>query len=207
MLFEEDIRYPEKGDKLFVDSGDKDEIAWLYKTFQEFGGYAACYQAGAVSLIDAALNEKDKRDYHIYPAVFLIRHYIELRLKEFLQSLKYCSDQVKDFPTHHNIQNLWGEFKKAYAAIGEDITDNRFKVIDEIIKEFSNVDPISMAFRYPIDKNGDKIQKLEYVNLANLRESFIRLGFVFDGISMQLAHYVELTEDMMGEVYEHYWEH
>lgn len=206
MLFEENIRYPVKGDKLFIDKGNKDEIAWLNKSFQQLGSYADCYQAGAISLIDDALQKIEKRDYHIYPAVFLIRHYIELRLKEFIQSIKYCSNQDRDFPKHHNIQNLWSDFKQGYATIGEDINDARFKVIDGLIKELNSIDPISMSFRYPEDKNGEKTQKLEYVNLSNLRESFIRLCFVFDGISMQLSHYVDLTDGMMQEVYQHYWE-
>ena len=49
------------------------------------------------------------------------------------------------------------------------------------------------------------MQKLEYVNLNNLRETFIRVCFVFDGVAMQITHYVEMTEDMMRDVYENYW--
>ena len=62
-----------------------------------------------------------------------------------------------------------------------------------------------MSFRYPVDKQGENIQKLEYVNLTNLRETFVRVCFVFDGVAMQIAHYTEMTEDMMRDVYENYW--
>jgi len=201
----ETIRYPEDGDKFFIEGGDKNEIAWLHKTFQDFGCYADSYQTGAINLIDSAISNKDLRDYHVYPAVFLIRHYLELRLKELIQGLNYCIDQSKEFPKHHDISKLWNDFKKAYLEIGENIDDARFKAIDELITEMTSIDPISMAFRYPIDKTGQKTQKLKYVNLTNLREIFIRVCFVFDGVASQIADYVDITEDMMQDVYQNYW--
>jgi hypothetical protein len=204
-ILNENIRFPNKGDKFFIEEGHPDEISCLHKTFQDFGSYADSYQTGALNLIDDALENKVLRDYHIYPIVFLIRHYLELRLKELIQGLYYCKEHNRDFPTHHDIKTLWGEFKKAYASIGENEKNESFKVIDELINEMYNVDPISMAFRYPIDKAGTKIQKLEYVNLKNIKEVFIRVCFVFDGVAMQIDHYTEITEDMMRDVYENYW--
>ncbi len=188
-----------------MDKGHLDELSCLHKTFQDFGSYADSYQKGALNLIDAALSNKKLKDYHIYPIVFLIRHYLELRLKELIQGLNYCNEQNKNFPSHHNIKLLWSEFKKAYSSVGENTNNESFKIIDELIDEICNVDPISMAFRYPMDKTGTKIQKLEFINLTNLKEVFIRICFVFDGIAIQISQCVEITEDMMREVYENYW--
>ena len=70
----------------------------------------------------------------------------------------------------------------------------------------SSVDPISMSFRYPVDKTGQKTQKLKCVNLNNLREIFIRVCFVLDGVAMQISHFTEITEDMMRDVYQNYWQ-
>jgi hypothetical protein len=58
-----------------------------------------------------------------------------------------------------------------------------------------------MSFRYPVDKDGNKIQKLKTINLTVLRETFVRVSYMFDGIGMQLAHYVDITEGLMGEMY------
>lgn len=200
-ILKEEIRYPEKGDKFFVEKGDKDEIAWLHKAFQEFGGYADSYQTAALNLIDSALEEKEFRDYHIYPIVFLIRHYLELRLKELIIGINYCKDQNKQFTKTHDIQHLWSEFKKSYSDLGENINDNRFKVIDNLIKEMSSVDPMSEKFRYPDNSK----HKFNYLNLNNLKETFIRVCFLFDGIAMQIAHYVEITEDLVRNVYQNYY--
>ena len=204
-ILEEEIRYPEKGDKFFIEDGNPDEIAMLHKNFQDFGGYGDSYQNGAINLIDSALKNKDYRDYNIYPAVFLIRHYLELRLKELILGINYINNLSKEYPKNHDIQMLWIEFKKTYALLGEDISDSRFQVIDELIKEMISIDPVSMSFRYPVDKNGVKTQKLKSVNLANLRETFIRVCFVFDGISMQIAEYVDITEDMLKDIYQSYF--
>ena len=199
-ILEEEIRYPEKGDKFFIEEGDKGEIAWLHKAFQEFGGYADSYQTAAINLIDSALEEKEFRDYHVYPIVFLIRHYLELRLKELIIGIDYCENQTKQFPQTHDIQHLWSKFKKYYSDLGEDINDQRFRVVDDLIKEMSNVDPMSMKFRYPDNSN----HEFNYLNLSNLRENFIRVCFLFDGIAMQIAHYVEMTEDLVQNVYQNY---
>ncbi len=204
-ILNENIRYPIKGDRFFMDNGHSDELSCLHKTFQDFGSYAYSYQTGALNLIDDALSNKKLKDHLIYPIVFLTRHYLELRLKELIQGLNFCNEQNKIFPSHHNLKQLWSEFKKAYSSLGENTNNENFKIIDELIDEISNVDPISIVFRYPVDKTGVKIQKLESINLTNLKEVFIRLCFVFDGIAMQISQYVEITEDMMREVYENYW--
>lgn len=206
IILDENVRYPSKGDKFFIEKGIPEEISWLNKSFQGFGNYADCYQTGALNLIDMALSDKMLRDYHIYPIVFLIRHYLELRLKELNQGLNYCLKQNREFPKHHNIQNLWGEFKKSYSKIGENPKDDVFQVLDELIKEMSFFDPISMAFRYPVDKEGKKTQKLEYINLTNLKEIFIRVSFVLDGVADLISNNVEITEQLVQDVYGNYYD-
>jgi hypothetical protein len=201
ILLEDPIRYPDNGRDFFHDKGSNDELAWLQKLFQEFGSYASGYQLGAIKLLDHALDEPRQRDFLVYPIVFLIRLYIELRLKELIQGLNYCQQQTKDFPSGHNILNLWNDFKIKYQAVGESIADDSFKAMDSIIYELGNTETISMSFRYPVDKDGNKIQKLETVNLTELRKTFIRVSYMFDGISMQIDHYVDITEGLMGEMY------
>ena len=204
-IFKEENRYPEKGDKLFMEEGSSNEIAWLHKAFQEFGAYADSYQAGAMNLIDIALKKSETKDFLVYPTIFLIRHYFELRLKELVQGLNFCITQKKEFPAHHDLQTLWSDFKKLYKKIREEDTKNRFPIIDDLIKEICSVDPKSMSFRYPVDKEGIGTQKLEYVNLSNLRKIFVRVCFVFDDIALQISHYAEMTNDMLSDLYSDYY--
>ncbi|HEX6983003.1 MAG TPA: hypothetical protein VF181_09600 [Balneolaceae bacterium] len=199
-IFEEEIRYPEKGDKFFIESGDEDDIAWLHQVFQNFGGYADSYQASALSLIDTALEEQEFKDLHVYPIIFLIRHYLELRLKELIIGLSYCKSQNRHFPKTHDIQHLWSKFKQSYSEIGENTNDKRFKSVDKLIKEMSKVDPNSMTFRYPDGSD----HKYNHINLNNLKETFIKVSFLFDGVAIQIAHYVDITADLVQSVYENF---
>src|SRR5690606_36486534 len=170
----------------------------------QFGSYADSYQTGALVLIGSALSKIELRDYIVYPAIFLIRHYLELRLKELIQGLNYCQKQSRDFTKGHNIEFLWATFKTAYASIEDNPNDEKLKVVDRLIKEMVRADPTSAAFRYPLDQNGANTQKLEYVNLRNLRETFVRVSFFFDGVALQVAHYAEMTEVMVHDIYENY---
>tara|TARA_R110002072_G_scaffold125944_3_gene262499 strand:+ start:29704 stop:30327 length:624 start_codon:yes stop_codon:yes gene_type:complete len=205
-ILDEDPRYPEAGDKFFIEEGKADEIAWLNKSFQQFGNYADSYQTAALNLLNLALKDKLLRDLHLYPAVFLIRHYIELRLKELIQGLNFLLEDSQDFPTHHKLMNLYGDFKALYIKIGESPTSKDFQALDELIKELSFFDSTSMAFRYPIDKDGEKTQKLEYINLINLKETFIRVSFLFDGVAALIADRVEMKEDFIQDIYSNYFE-
>lgn len=202
-ILKETTRYPERGDKFFIEDGNPEEIAWLKKAFQRFGDYADAYQNGAICLLDSALENQDFRDFDVYPAIFLIRHYIELRIKEFIQGINYCLHQKNLLVENsHDINRLWSEFKKLYSEIGESSNDPRIKFTDELINEIMKFDPNSMSFRYPVDAKGRKSQKLEYINLTNLRESFIRICFVFDGISFLIEQRVDFTEEMLQSMYE-----
>jgi len=203
-ILDEEPRYPEGGDKFFVEEGDPKEISWVNKSFQEFGNYADSYQTGALNLLDLALKEDILRDLHLYPAVFLIRHYLELRLKELIQGLNYLLKDTRDFPGHHKLMNLYGDFKAAYQKFGQNPADERFQALDVLISEISHFDESSMTFRYPVDKGGVKTQKLEYVNLSNLRETFIRVCFIFDGVASLIADNVEMKEEFINDIYTNY---
>lgn len=207
ILLDEEIRYPEENSKLFKEDGTFEELANIRDLMQEFGSYADGYQTGAIKLIDLALNTPTvgERDIMIYPIVFLMRHYCELRLKELCQALNYCHSQDNGFPTGHNLQYLWNLFKGKYRQIGEDTSTSEFQNIENIMLELHAFDPMSMSFRYPVDREGNSTQTLTTINLVNLRDTFIRVSFMFDGLSMQLAHYIDITNEIISNRYEDYF--
>lgn len=87
-----------------------------------------------------------------------------------------------------------------YVEIGEDINDD-FTNAERIIKEFAIVDPAPMAFRYPVDKQGNDSISMTLINLRNFAEVMERLHNFLSALSWQLAHYVDLTQDMYSEFY------
>ena len=48
--------------------------------------YAMGYKIATETLVDKVLSEQTNQDHLIYPIVFLYRHYIELRLKEIIDT-------------------------------------------------------------------------------------------------------------------------
>ena len=56
----------------------------------------------------------------VYPAVFLYRHYIELRLKEIVQGGNWLVGKPPEFPKHHNINDLWRKCRDNLEKVDED---------------------------------------------------------------------------------------
>jgi hypothetical protein len=191
----EEINLPQSGEKFIIETGSTEEIAWLHKSFQNLGMYADAYKTAAITVLDAALIEPNLRDYNIYPATFLIRHYLELRLKEFIQSINFLNNVGTEFPKHHRLNDLWDTFINDYNVLKESENDETFVVIYDLINEISHIDPNSQVSRFSEDKNGNSLQKFQFVNLKNLKNSFIKISDTFDGISMQLESFVELKRE------------
>lgn len=192
-LIMEEINLPQSGDKFFIETGENDEIAWLHKSLQTMGWYAEGYKTAAISAIDATFNDRSLRDCNIYPAIYLIRHYLELRLKECIQNMNTLNNAQVKAPFHHRLKELWDIFNKDYSQLEESKESaDGLALMQILIIEIDAADPESLAFRYSEDKNGNLLQKLQYVNLQNLKNTFIKISNAFDGISMQLEHWVEL---------------
>jgi hypothetical protein len=191
-------------DKLFIQTGET--LAWMNRSFQELGNYADCYQHSALALIDIALSEERYRDYKIYPIVFLIRHYFELRLKELIKGVNYLEKQTEEFPTHHKLNSLWQNFRSKYSAVVEKL-DSKDEVIismTNLIAEISILDPDSMSFRYPTDLDGNIFEKPDYIELNNLKTVFIRSCRVLDSMAIQISMHSETVRDMLQEAYSYY---
>lgn len=106
----------------------------------------------------------------VFPIIFTYRHYLELRLKSIFTGLNYfitetplmeCDEPIKRMiMERHDIQRIWGEILKLkeqlklvdQAAIFDKSLD--LQKADLAIKEFSQADRNSLAFRYSTDRSG-----------------------------------------------------
>jgi hypothetical protein len=202
----EAINYPENGNTLFIEEGNVYNRAWVDKSGSTFGSYADSYYHATMELLERILGNgevprsQSKMDYLCVPIVFLARHHLELRLKEINQALNFCLDHHNEFPKGHKLDVLWREFKGKYQAFsGEDINNEEMIAAERIIIELNDFDPNSMTFRYPVDKSGYRIQRLEYFNITNFKDVFSRVYNLLDGISMYLSHASDITSDMISE--------
>ncbi len=166
--------------------------------------YAAGYKKAGDLLVEHGIAHGEQHIL-VYPAVFLYRQYIELQLKEiirngnwFLDISQHCS---VGFPTHHNIAELWRECRnilknideEEYQKLGEDERDkykNDLDAIEQGINEFSEWDPNSQAFRYPIDKDDNpsvSVDQLHTITFRNLRDLVDRISSLLEGISVGIS--------------------
>lgn len=200
------LNFPTVKDQLFRnDQDDWTNNAVLNYFAGKFPAYADGYKAGAQALIRQCTLEDGINDILIYPIVFLYRQFIELRLKDIIKSLFFCNGKQTGLHKTHKIDLLWDQFKTEYQALGESIDDEVFSNAERLILEFVNVDPISMAFRYPIDNEGNQSLSLDHINIRNFGEVMDRLANFLDALSDQISHYSDLASDMYRDLSDEYW--
>jgi len=191
------VSFPAVTDKLFAhDFPDWRNNAVQNYMLDKFSFYADGYKHSAEILVRECIADRTLNDIVVFPIVFLYRQYIELRLKEIIINLLYCTNGSKDFPTHHRIDELWKDFIRLYDSLGEDTSDKYLQNAACVIKELSAADPVSMAFRYPVDKKGNDLLDLTHINIRNFGEVMERLANLLDAISDQVADYKVLANEI-----------
>lgn len=194
--------FPKADDKLFShDLPDWTNNAVLNYNFKQFPPYADGYRMAAEALIAECTQRDGTNDILIYPIVFNFRQYIELRLKEIIIGLNYCNGSHDHFPKTHRIDILWEHFKKLYNEYKEHKNTEDFMNAENVINQFFEVDPQSMAFRYPVDKEGNPSLSITHINIRNFGEVMTRLANFLDALSDQTAHYRDIASDMYREYY------
>lgn len=179
----------EKGDILFRNDEKRTrrdiENGYGYRNFRQthFFGYAIAYKAGADRLVEA-LAEDDYWQFDlVLPIVFLYRHYLELALKHLIQEGKKALGQpVDNVPTGHNILRLWDQFKPILAQTQTALRQEEQSAVETCIKELSDIDEKSEAFRYPVSKEGEPLLKnnvllagLRYIDLQHFAENMKKI--------------------------------
>jgi hypothetical protein len=170
------FRYPEKGDALFRPSA-----AWMGDATLAADGYSRLalmtdgYKKGADRLVTEATEERALRDFLVYPIVFCYRHFVELSLKHILATYGRDVSVEADWTTH-KLMPLWERVSSVLDGYGVPKDEAR-DVVESCIREFSKVDELSTAFRYPADRKGVVVPlAIDRMDLEQLRD-------VMDGIS------------------------
>lgn len=195
---EREFPWPQKGDRLFIG----DDSDWWHNACLDYfpsgwGIYSSGYKLGADLLVQHVLNTREDQDLVIYPIVFLYRQFIELRLKELIKNGSALIDDSKGIPMHHNILNLWTDCRKILEEVWPDGNTEDLDSVEDCIKEFAKIDPKSMAFRYPIEKDGTSSlpKELRHINIRNLGQVMQRLGSLLDGCDTGISEMLSWKEE------------
>lgn len=165
--------------------------------------YIKGYKEAADSLVKKVIQTKGKQDSLVYPICFLYRQYIELRLKEIIRTGRELLDEGGSFPQHHKIKTLWPTAKKIMIEVYKDEGDPPdLSFVEHIIMEFSNLDPESFAFRYPLDKLGkNPLKEIYHINLRHLSYCINKFGEVIEAASAGMSVYLDFKREMEAEAY------
>jgi len=175
----------------------------------DFGAFAKGYSSAANTLAEQLIKKVNFPDYQAYPVVFLYRHSFELNLKNViywsarLLAFKGVEDIGERLYNTHNLIKLAANAERILLKAFPDDPDLHEFVQDVVstAKEFSDIDPDSYSYRYPISTRGDYSTRLgQSVNLSSLSDHMDSLLENLDAINFGL----NLETDIEQEVYEAY---
>ena len=160
----------------------KADNKWLY--------YGEGYRE-AIRLIEHHILEIDRtnQDFLIYPYCFLIRHYIEIRLKEIIdEGSKTLNEPIDPAIIGHDLFKLWEHSQAILAKIWDYKLFNCPPRVSHFISELHSIDLKSDNFRYPIAKAGrSTLENVKEINFKILSEAFHDVRQFLDGVTDVLA--------------------
>ena len=158
--------------------------------------YAEGYKRGADQLVEYLLREGRDQDMLVYPIVFLYRQYLELRLKQIIQEGGRLIGKNGVFPQTHDLEQIWILAKRTIETVyKEDPEPADLMGIEQVIKDFAEVDRSSYSYRYPTDKSGNNsIGDRRHINLFSLSEGLKEASGLLDGAVAGIAEYRNNTE-------------
>jgi hypothetical protein len=128
--------------------------------FKVFGLYPEGYYNAAKILIQGVVTNALMDTFEGVPALFLFRHYLELRLKLIMFHSRWLKDrhstasdeEIRAVKNQHSLKVLWDEAKAVCRTKIEAGYWNCLDIsfIDECVKAFEEVDSNGETFRYPV---------------------------------------------------------
>lgn len=188
---------PGPADQLFSTQEDWWNNACLNWSHSDWSLYADGYKEAADALVDRVEKRSGGQDTLVYPILFLYRQYFELQLKLCIRTVRRLLDQGHDFPKGHRLEKLWEDL---HGLLRRAFPDEPIGELDEtgrLVCEFAKVDPLSTAFRYPIDNDGNpSLPGIQYINLRNVRDVVAKMAVLLDGTYTMAFEQLQFKLDM-----------
>lgn len=180
-----------------------------------WSNYTIEYQEAVNLLLDNMI-KTGKRNFMVFPTIFLYRHYIELILKEIILNNWEYLEVSQPFPKGHNIYELWKIcrdcLKKTDKLVDPGFAESRdyveqiiraYDALEVDLKKFAKIDPDSEYFRYPVDSHGNPKKevdkKLLIELLRELPELVARISYNLDGISTGIYQILQDKYDTIAQ--------
>ena len=126
--------------------------------------------AGA-AVIDE-VEHPEHRNELIYPILFNYRHGLELAMKWIVNYYgRIAGVSLKSEDRDHNLLALWRMCKGILEAAGQNTSDEATLAVEQVVKDFHDIDKFGMSLWYSFDKNGKPIVlRGGLIDLVNIQQ-------------------------------------
>jgi hypothetical protein len=191
---------PSSDDSLFAKQPDWWNNACLNWSSAQWSLYAAGYKEAADLLVGHTETTSAGLDTLVYPVLFLYRQYLELKLKLAIRTCRHLLDDERSFPTGHRIDRLWVDLDQLLRRGFPKESTAEIDQTGRLIREFSEVDPASTAYRYPTDREGNQsLPGMTHLNLRNVRDVMAKIDMFLIGAHSQAYEELHLKLELEEE--------
>jgi hypothetical protein len=184
------LAWPDETTHVFQPAGANPNVAWIPQTVGQWHLYAEGYREAAERVYESW--RAQRLDYLVFPLVFLYRHYVELRLKQLLQSSARLLELPRDWQCNHQIDNLWHVLAPLLRRISPDGRERDLQNAERLVIELATRDPYSFEFRYPETREGRRhLADLERLDVVKFCDAMRKLSGFLEGASMQISVYLQ----------------
>jgi len=190
----------DQNEKLFAAGPDWQLNACVNYAFDDLYAYAEGYKRAADILTEQLVaNPSYGLDFAVYPLVFLYRHAIELQLKGIIRDGKRIlgkGARPGQDSRDHRLDRLWRLARPILEEVWPGAAGSTLDTIDRVLRELSQADPDSQAFRYDRDRKGLRTKPmLTHVNIEQFGRLAQRTYGLLDGATTGLS---ELLDAAIG---------
>lgn len=181
-LLEIDFSWPKMGDRLFSEARPAKGAFLAAHSEDRLYRLTEGYKLAADLLVEQTEIDPSRRPTLVYPIIFCYRHFLELTLKDMLEEYGVMGNVQRNW-SDHNLENLWGAYRKLLRNLGSDHPEEKgTDAVEHCIAEFAKIDPFSATFRYPFDRKGQPFDfSHESINLLQLCDTVQAIENYFVG--------------------------
>jgi len=193
--------WPRIGDRLFVQNSWAIDAAIATSRGERLYRLKIAFKNAADLLVNHTTTHPHERPNLVWPIVFCYRQYIELALKDVIDSYGLqvmTGPEIRPNWNSHKLEDLWISYKRIIGqTLVESIADDiqGLPAVEACINEFVGIDPGSYTFRYPVGRDGRQTEiPCDSIDLYHLRDVMERLCIFFDATESSLDEHFNPTQ-------------
>jgi hypothetical protein len=195
-ILDREYVWPKKGDRLLRASDDWETSVTFepHRISREAFIWDGYMTAGA-ALIDETERRPTDRHWLVYPILFNYRHGLEMAMKWTIWRYGSLADVHLD-ELDHDLWSLWKLCKQILVATSPGEDDEAMMAVEQIVKDFHDLDKSATALRYSRDKKGAVIPLPDKsIDLQNVQRVMEAVDHFFKGTDGFLSNLMDSLPD------------